>query len=351
MLSLVGKDTILEDFPEDLFRCKKNCNFVLIDVYCKKAPKELYRVNKAINVSLNFHPDPENLKFNHGELNKQLQTFHNARLLFLGNFWEINQLFNKPSNFSNLKKLYLNYSEQKLNPTTKSQPFPKGLDQLPKLELLDIAFLNFNSFDLQNTTFPKLKNLILSSDLAQKMNLHLDNFTAPLLKELSIHYLTVNPQEFTQLLKKHSGTLQDLELAQINLPSIYEGLKTCTALKELKLYNIGFTSFPIELTGLYKLKELAYVSMPIAQLPNEFQKFKALTQLEFRDNGLTEMPMQITKLSNLKELDLSMNPIQSISSEIQNLKKLQHLNLSGSSLDKNTKELLKKWLPKTEIRY
>ena len=172
MLSLVEKDTILEDFPEDLFRCKKNCNFILIDVYSKKAPKELYRVNKAIHVSLNFHPDPENLEFNHGELNKQVQTFHNAQLLFLGNFWEINQLFNKPSNFSNLKKLYLNYSKQKLNPTTKSQPFPKGLDQLPKLELLDISSVNFNSIDLQNTTFPKLQNLILHSS-ASISNVHL----------------------------------------------------------------------------------------------------------------------------------------------------------------------------------
>jgi Leucine-rich repeat (LRR) protein len=351
MLSLVEKDTILEDFPEDLFRCKKNCNFVIIDVYSKKAPKELYRVNKAINVSLEFHPDPENLEFNHGELNKQVQTFHNAQLLFLGNFWEINQLFNKPSNFSNLKKLYLNYSDQKLNPTTKRQPFPKGLDQLPKLELLDIAFINFNSFDLQNTTFPKLKNLMLSSDLAQKMNLHLDKFTAPLLKELSIDYLIVNPQEFTILLKKHSGTLQSLKLEQVNLPNIHQGLKTCTALKELKLYKIGFTSFPIELTELYKLKKLAFVSMSIAQLPNEFQKLKALTQLDLSNNGLTQMPIQITTLSNLKKLNLSMNPIQSIPSEIQNLKKLQYLNLLGSSLDENTKELLKKWLPKTKIYY
>ena len=350
-LSLFEKDTILQDFPEDLFRCKKNCNFVIIDVYCKKAPKELYRVNKSINISLNFHPDLENLEFNHGELTKQLQTFHNARRLFLGNFWEINQLFNKPSNFSNLKELYLNYFEEKLNPRTKSQLFPKGLDQLPKLEILDVSSVNFNSIDLQNTTFPKLKKLILSSYLSQKINLHLDKFTAPFLKELSIHYLIVNPQEFTQLLKKHSGTLQNLELAQVNLPNIHQGLKTCTALKELKLYNIGFTSFPIELTELYKLTELAFVSMPIAQLPDEFQKLKALTQLEFRNNGLTEIPIPITKLSNLKELDLSNNPIQSISPEVRNLKKLQLLDLTGCSLDKKTKALLKDWLPKTQIRY
>jgi hypothetical protein len=350
-LSLVEKDTTLQDFPEDLFRCKKNCNFVIIDVYSKKAPKELYRVNKSINISLNFHPDLENLEFNHGELTKQLQTFHNARKLFLGNFWEINQLFNKPSNFSNLKELYLNYFEEKLNPRKESQLFPKGLDQLPKLEILDISSVNFNSIDLQNTTFPGLRKLMLFSNPTQKINLHLHNFIAPLLNELSIFYLKVNPQELTQLLKQHSGTLQDLELGQIDLPSIYQGLKTCTALEELKLYSLGFTSFPIELTGLYKLKELAFISMPIVQLPNEFQKLKALTKLEFRDNGLTEIPMPITKLSNLKELDLSKNPIQFISSKIQNLKKLRHLNLTGCSLDENTKALLKDWLPKTQISY
>ena len=351
MLSLVEKDTILEDFPEDLFRCKKNCNFVIIDVYSKKAPKELYRVNKAIDVSLDFHPDPENLEFNHDELNNQIKTFHNTQLLLLGNFWNINQLFNKPSNFSNLKELYLNYSEEKLNPTTKKQPFPKGLDQLPKLELLKIESVNFDSFDLQNKTFPKLKELILSSDLAPKTNLHLDNFSAPLLKELSIDYLCVKPQEFNQFLKKHSGTLQNLELGPINLASISEGLKTCTALKELNLYNMGFTSFPIELTELHKLKKLAFVSMPITQLPHEFQKLKALTELSLNNNGLTEIPIPITKLSNLKKLSLNLNRIQSIPSEIQNLKKLQYLYLSDSSLDKKTKESLKKWLPKTEIYY
>jgi Leucine-rich repeat (LRR) protein len=77
--------------------------------------------------------------------------------------------------------------------------------------------------------------------------------------------------------------------------------KSFTHLKHLEILNLSynqFTTIPLGVTGLYKLRELSLQANDITELASEFFASSHLEWLDLRENPLSDNEKQIIRSAN-----------------------------------------------------
>lgn len=181
---------------------------------------------------------------------------------------------------------------------------PSEIDQLTKLQLLDLRANQLSSLPTQIGSLTNLKALGLGSN-----------------------QITNLPPEIDQL-----TNLKSLALPNNHLVSMPEEISLLTNLKELHLNNNQLISLPAEIGQLSKLQVLNLYRNQLTNLDPEIGQLTNLQSFELEDNELTNLPAEIGLLAQLQTLSVHNNQLSHLPPEIGLLTQLQALRLPNNHL-------------------
>ncbi|WP_299465855.1 leucine-rich repeat domain-containing protein [uncultured Microscilla sp.] len=122
-------------------------------------------------------------------------------------------------------------------------------------------------------------------------------------------------------------------------------------LEELQMTSSQFKSNPLNIGNLINLKYLQFNNVDFTEFPPSITDLIYLNDLGLDGNDIVEIPPAIEKMKNLQRLSLNRNPLFKVAKEISEIKTLKFLGLKQTPLSEEMKDQLKKWLPKTQIRF
>ena len=112
---------------------------------------------------------------------------------------------------------------------------------------------------------------------------------------------------------------------------------------KIDLYNMGLTSFPVEIGNLVNSKTLSLYKNQLTSLPIEIGNLVNLQDLNLSHNQLTSLPVEIGNLVNLQELHLAWNQLTSLPVEILNFINILYLDNTSyriNNIPNNTEFLI-----------
>ena len=131
-----------------------------------------------------------------------------------------------------------------------------------------------------------------------------------------------------------------LDLSNLRLTSLWEGLWQLTHLTSLDLSGNNLAVLPVEIGQLTNLISLTLSFNQLASLPVELCQLVNLNSLNLRNNHLSAIPNEIGQLTRLTWLDISKNRLDStLQPEIGQLTELTSLDLSDNQLAKLPDEI------------
>jgi len=266
--------------------------------------------------------------------------------------------FSKFKNLKNLDSIYLSGEESLyVGNLLKNCRYVKSLDAylstfneeifndisyMTNLEEISLDLCTLED-DVSFSSLYKLKNLTTLSIIGS--GYVLNNKVSPnffKLTQLKSFTLLDSGLKFTISKDKSLSwaNLKNLEYLQITDDDTYtmEGYKELfdlsylgdlTNLKEVYIWNTGYSSLTENIGNLKNLEILRIERNKINSIPKSIGKLKNLKVLDIGDNNLTSLPNEIGNLENLEILAFSYNNIGSIPETIGNLANLKEL--SGGS--------------------
>lgn len=142
-----------------------------------------------------------------------------------------------------------------------------------------------------------------------------------------------------------------LELRKKKLKSFPKEIFQFSNLQWLDLGRNSLTELP---DSIYRLSKLQYLNVSrnkLGSLPKEIGKVSNLVYLNANNNDLIGLPPQIGNLEHLRVLDLWSNDLSDFPETMTNLKDLRVLDIRAITINQETINQLKKWLPNTNVHF
>ena len=161
-------------------------------------------------------------------------------------------------------------------------------------------------------------------------------------KAVFVQITTEQKELFTnqdKILIDKDKNIVGLNLANVDLADIFEGIFSLTTLVHLKLSNVNMKEFAhFRITA--PLQSLNLNSNQLQELPKEIAQLTSLQSLYLNSNQLQELPKEITQLTSLQSLDLSSNQLQELPKEITQLKRLTSFSVQNNAITNIPKEII-----------
>jgi len=142
-----------------------------------------------------------------------------------------------------------------------------------------------------------------------------------------------------------------LELRKKKLKSFPKEIFQFKNLQWLDLGKNQLTELP---DSIYLLSDLQYLNVSrnkLSSLPKEIGKMTNLVYLNANNNDLSGLPPQIGNLERLRVLDLWSNDLSDFPESLSRLKDLRVIDVRAITITQENINLLKKWLPNTNVHY
>jgi len=150
---------------------------------------------------------------------------------------------------------------------------------------------------------------------------------------------------------KEMRNLRVLQLNGNRFKALPDEIGYLPYLKHLNLGNNKLHFLPKTFVKLDSVIELDLSNNYLDSLPYNIGNLKKVKKLYLQNNRLKSIPRSISKMQNLEVLNLSNNYLDSLPSEIRLLTNLKTLILEGNNINLHTKDILKRFLTKTNIVY
>ncbi len=205
---------------------------------------------------------------------------------------------------------------------------PQGMSNMYGLQTLDLSGNNLSNSNGAST----------GSNGASGGNIALQLYEFPIVPRVGLLSLDLSDNGYTAfpaIVFAHLANLEFLDLSGNDLGSLPAELGHMSALRHLRLSNIGLTEIP---PVLFKLVDLEYLDLSGNQLqgeiPSELARLTKLRSLDLSSNDYQgEIPSELADLRNLRRLHLSHNGLAGgIPPELGNLSSLERLDLYGNGL-------------------
>ena len=142
-----------------------------------------------------------------------------------------------------------------------------------------------------------------------------------------------------------------LELRKKKLKSFPKEIFQFKNLQWLDLGKNNLTELPDTIYLLNNLQFLNVSRNKLSSLPKEIGKMTNLVYLNANNNSLLGLPPQIGNLERLRVLDLWSNELSDFPEALSKLKDLRVIDVRAITITQENINLLKKWLPNTNVQY
>lgn len=281
-----------------------------------------------------------------------LKRFKNIRSIHLNNFENVPE---KIATFDKLEKISIISEKQNVTVIPRSfsrlkgiktlylntSVFPKGLENLPKVDKVNITFISVK--DAQNyfppsVSLPQVKSLEIDNAQTIPKNIHI--FSE--LKSLKLLPHPSKAQKF--IVPSYIDQMDQLEELQIGATYNSEGYwiidslpASVGKLKKLRKLKLELCSYlPTSLSNLSKLSHLSITNtanQKIKNLGSILNKIKKLSVLEIYGGSIFSEKEITNALAKLEKLDTLILKTKNIPSDVFKVKSLQYLYIDhmGSS--------------------
>jgi Leucine-rich repeat (LRR) protein len=142
-----------------------------------------------------------------------------------------------------------------------------------------------------------------------------------------------------------------LELRKKKYKSVPKEVFLFKNLQWLDLGKNQITELPDTLYLLVNLQFLNVSRNKLVTLPKEIGKMTNLVYINANNNSLIGLPPQIGNLERLRVLDLWSNEFSDFPETLTKLKDLRVMDIRAITISQDNINLLKKWLPNTNVHY
>jgi Leucine-rich repeat (LRR) protein len=221
--------------------------------------------------------------------------------------------------------------------------FPKGLELLPSLQVIDLSFNQIQAIDTVVLLMTQLQVLDLRNNFVTHILLALSELTTLKRVDLQNNAISILPlwwpenwlQNVIELSWNHikEPDLMSLGRSQNEIDQVLKKIYRSHYSRSLCITGMSWDKIP----SMFLFEELLSLDCSnniIGTWPESITVCKHLRSLSMTHNSLVIVPDGIALLSNLTYLDLSWNNIRKISKKLASCVRIDILNLSKNAIQK-----------------
>lgn len=308
---------------KEIGKCRQLEELILHNGHLKSLPDEIRFLSKLHTLDL------------HGN---KIKTFPNG-------FWNLNQLVKLKLDDNKIKELpditnltnlrELDVSGNKLGELPpflwkmtsiedlsvvhcRISTLPAEVSNLSKLKRLNIGWNELSDLPSEFTKLTNLTDLDLWNNKFNELPEFLWDMEHLKRLRLSKNPLTIIPGHLNKIPARISNLkhLQHLDISDLNLTTIPEGVTSLLELKELRLCENNITHLPSHILFLSNLDSLQIRQNKLTSIAEEFGQLTKLRYLTLCNNNLNALPKSMSKLKSLRILWIRDNPSEGVSESL-----------------------------------
>ncbi|XP_033758932.1 leucine-rich repeat-containing protein 58-like [Pecten maximus] len=173
------------------------------------------------------------------------------------------------------------------------------------------------------------------------------HFSSLITLDLSNNNLSYLSDEIVQLRHLRTFIAKNNHIKSVTIPKDFGRM---SSLEVLNLSGNEIKEFPLQITELFRLRDLHLGGNSIMDVPNSIKNLSRLEVLYLGGNRLTDIPAEVGDLCSLTSLTLCDNQLQSLPPTFINLRRLQSLSLHSNNLSTLPQEIVSLNLVELSLR-